>query len=184
MICRPVVELWLVCVPQYTVQFIQLYLIFLLIDALSGSLWVSSETIGNIAKYQFTVSSVIIMNIPIIYVLFKFGCSPVYAVIVRIAINFITHCYRIFYLKHKVNFPVRRYVVEVMFRSLWVSVCIIQVPFILHKFLTSSWGSHILVVLTSLIISGLVIYKFGLDAKERGFVISTVTNKFMFLKKQ
>ena len=89
---------------QYTVQFIQLYLIFLLIDALSGSLWVSSETIGNIAKYQFTVSSMIIMNIPIIYILFKFGCSPVYAVIVRIAINFITHCYRIFYLKHKVNF--------------------------------------------------------------------------------
>lgn len=124
------------------------------------------------------------MNIPIIYVLFKFGCSPVYAVIVRIAINFITHCYRIFYLKHKVNFPVRRYVVEVMFRCLWVSVCIIPVPFFLHKFLTSSWGSHILVVLTSLIISGLVIYKFGLDAKERGFVISTVTNKFMFLKKQ
>ena len=31
LICRPVVELWLVCVPQYTVQFIQLYLIFLLI---------------------------------------------------------------------------------------------------------------------------------------------------------
>lgn len=184
LICRPVVELWLVCVPQYTVQFIQLYLIFLLIDALSGSLWVSSETIGNIAKYQFTVSSMIIMNIPIIYILFKFGCSPVYAVIVRIAINFITHCYRIFYLKHKVNFPVRRYVVEVMFRCLWVSVCIIPVPFFLHKFLTSSWGSHILVVLTSLIISGLVIYKFGLDAKERGFVISTVTNKFMFLKKQ
>lgn len=184
LICRPVVELWLVCVPQYTVQFIQLYLIFLLIDALSGSLWVSSETIGNIAKYQFTVSLMIIMNIPIIYVLFKFGCSPVYAVIVRIAINFITHCYRIFYLKHKVNFPVRRYVVEVMFRCLWVSVCIIPVPFFLHKFLTSSWGSHILVVLTSLIISGLVIYKFGLDAKERGFVISTVTNKFMFLKKQ
>ena len=50
LICRPVVELWLVCVPQYTVQFIQLYLIFLLIDALSGSLWVSSETIGNIAS--------------------------------------------------------------------------------------------------------------------------------------
>ena len=54
--CEEVLELWLKEVPDYTVSFCRLMIIFSLLDAIQGPLWVSVQATGKIRNYQILMS--------------------------------------------------------------------------------------------------------------------------------
>ena len=47
-----VLHIWLKSIPEYTIHFVQLILIWSLIDSWNGPLWMSVQATGNIRKYQ------------------------------------------------------------------------------------------------------------------------------------
>ena len=102
---RPLLEIWLHSVPEYTVQFTRLMILFSMIDAMSGPLWNSVQATGKIRNYQILMSSIIAINVPAAYVILKLGGSPIIVLVVRVIINFITHLVRIFYLRRLFEFP-------------------------------------------------------------------------------
>ena len=106
MVCiNPILDLWLTDVPDYTASFSVIYIIYCMVDALSGPLWVSVQATGNIKRYQIEISLLILLNLTLVYLVLACGFSPVYALSVRAGINILAYFYRIVYLTKRISFP-------------------------------------------------------------------------------
>ena len=176
LVCPGLMNLWLGEAPAHTASFVRLYLVFLMIDALSGPLWVSSQALGNIARYQITVSTLIILNLPLIYLCFKLGCPPEAAVCVRIALNALTHGYRLLYLRMRTGFPVAAYLRDVMGKCLWVSLLAVPIPLAL-TYVPGGTAGNVLSVALAVPLSTTLIYRHGLDLGERAYLRSVVMKR-------
>lgn len=176
--CDEVLDVWLVSVPQYTVAFVRLYLVFLMIDAVSASLWISAQAIGCIARFQICTSLIVIINLPLIYLCFKLGYPPEFAVAIRVFVNFILFCYRLAYLKIKINFPIREYLLNVVLKCLFVSALIIPVPLLVSYIVENAIWQTLLTTLSSVIISVIILYRIGLDSGEKMMLRNMLCSKF------
>ncbi len=175
--CRPILNLWLTEVPEYSISFIQLMLIFSLIDALSGPLWTSAQASGNIRNYMLIMASLIFLNVPIAYLLLKLGYSPVYVITAKVIINFITHNVRILYLKGLIGFPVAEYYRKVMFPVMLAFGIAAPGPWILRN-VNSGLGWHILIFAFALILAIVTSWFILLSHNER----RTITDKLKTIR--
>jgi len=114
--CPEVLQIWLTDVPDYSVSFCRIMIIFSLLDAIQGPLWFSVQATGKIKTYQILMSIMILSNLPLAYLLLKLGLPPTSVLLVKCLINFITLFVRLWYLKRLYNLPVNRFINEVLFR--------------------------------------------------------------------
>lgn len=63
-----VLSLWLGDVPEYTVVFVRLVIVIMLIDSLSGSLITAAQATGRIKLYQTLVGGLLLFIVPISYI--------------------------------------------------------------------------------------------------------------------
>lgn len=164
-LCTPeILQIWLGSVPEHAVEFCRLMLIFSLIDAIQGPLWVSAQATGRIRNYQLLMSSLILLNIPIIYILFLFFDNPEIALMVRIGINVITATARVIYLNRLYKFPIIRYIKEVVFRSLLI-ICVSIPLFLLNDL------HFVSIIIITFLYNSIISFFLGLNKKERFFIV-------------
>ena len=126
----PLLNIWLTVVPEYTKSFVIIFIVYSMVDALSGPLWVSVQATGDIKRYQIIMTFVILSNLPIMIALLLLGVSPVLIVSVRATLNLVTHFIRILYLKKYLCFPAFHYLRDVMVRC--TAITILSIPFCLY----------------------------------------------------
>ena len=168
---EPILQVWLTVVPEYTAEFAAIFIVFCMIDALSGPLWISVQATGYIKRYQILMSFLIAMNLPIMYVMLQAGISPMYVMGVRVIINVITHFTRIVYLKRHLEFPAMHYMKSVMLRVCLMTI--VSIPScIMAKFYSDSlMGASI--VFTIIVIQNLFLAFFiGLSYTERNSLLT------------
>ena len=171
--CPEVLSIWLTTVPEYAVPFCRLMLIFTLLDALQGPLWYSVLATGKIKTYQIMMSLMILSNLPISYICLKLECNPASVLVVRCTINFFTLFVRLWYLKRLYNFPVKRYISEVICRILPITLIaslLYWIPFEVN----SSLVKVLIVTGISIVINSILIITIGLNQSER----KVIANKF------
>ena len=176
--CEDILSLWLVEVPDYAVVFTQLVVITSFTEALSAPLMTAIGATGEIRKYQIFVSLIILLDIPLVYIIFKLGHSPIGAFIINLVISIIVYLYRIFYIRKYVNYRLSTYVKSVVMPCVIVTAVSCPLPIILHKISSTNLLSLLSICLT-VIISCCVIYLFGLDKAERDFVVKTLIKKII-----
>lgn len=82
-----VLALWLKIVPDHTVLFVRLILIFALSESISNPLVTAMLATGRIKNYQIVVGGLQMMNLPISYLLLRIGCIPESVIWVAIGIS-------------------------------------------------------------------------------------------------
>lgn len=174
--CEEILSLWLVNVPDYTIIFTQLVIITAFIEALSAPLWTAIGATGKIQKYQFWVSLIILFDIPLVYIIFKLGFSPVFAFVINLAISILAYLYRLFYIKRYVNYTISSYCKQVVLPCIYVSLLSIPIPILLRIVSSSSLFVLISVGLT-VVITCLIIYSVGLNKTERAFILTHIVSK-------
>lgn len=93
-----VLNLWLNNYPPYTSIFCQLILVDSLINSLSGTLMSAFQASGKIKKYQITIGSILLLNIPISYFLLYFGLEATVTFLVSITLSLISLFVRLYLL--------------------------------------------------------------------------------------
>lgn len=176
--CPEILSIWLGTVPDNAVEFCRLMLLFLLIDAVQGPLWVSAQATGKIRNYQILMSALILLNLPITYVLLIFFKNPEIALIVRVAVNFVTAIVRVVYLNHLYNFPIGRYIKEVIIRCLMVLVISYPIPYLVHKAMGTTLIDTVMNIFIALACAVIVIASVGLQSKERILIKSKTKQIF------
>ena len=172
--CPEILSIWLGKVPEYAVEFCRLMLIFSLIDAIQGPLWVSAQATGKIKNYQILMSFLILLNLPITYVLFKFFNNPELALVVRVCINFITAIARIIYLNYLYGFPIYAYLKEVVLICFMVMLISFPIPYFIHQNMPISLVNTLLSLILSLVCAIIVTTIIGLRQKERTLIINKI----------
>ena len=177
MVCiNSILNIWLTMVPDYTASFVNIFIIYCMIDAASGPLWVSVQATGDIKKYQIIMSVLILLNLPIMLILLYFGVSPVWVVGVRAILNLMTHFGRLIYMKAYMYFPLSYYMKNVMGKIILMTILCIPLSIILSGYATSFIGTlavFILMVLQNL----LLVATIGITKHEKSLILDAIKKK-------
>lgn len=167
----PILKLWLTDVPLYAVTFTQLTIIWCIIDAISGPLWVATQATGRVKYYTIILTSLLLLNLPVSYILLKMGYSPVYVLVVRVIITFVIHLFRIAYLQKMIHFPGAAFFRKVTLKGIVTVLLSLPVPLILGLTLPDNLHGHIVLFVVSLTEVAILGFFLLLTKTERDFIV-------------
>lgn len=119
-----VMNLWLKEVPTYAIEFIQLALIYSLIETLSNPLMIGAQATGKIKWYQIIIGTFIFLIFPINYLIFSLNNNPLNLYYVFIANSLVALLFRIFFLRKMMSLNLLHYFYKVVIPIILVSFTI------------------------------------------------------------
>ena len=165
-----VLEIWLKTVPEHTVLFIRLILIFTMSESISSPIVTGMLATGNIKKYQIAVGSLQMMNLPISYILLYNGFGPQVVFITAIFISQCCLIARLWIAHYALELQILQYIYRVYINILLVSSTSLIIPFIIVNFIQESFFCFLLSSVVSVICTFLSIYFIGCNKNERVFI--------------
>lgn len=173
-----VLHIWLKSIPEYTIHFVQLILIWSLIDSWNGPLWMSVQATGNIRKYQILISLFIFLNLPFSIIAFLLGARPEWVLIIRIGINVFNTFWRICFLHKQITLPRMRFITDVLFRCVCVFVCSYCATFFLGTFFYKNVIVYFFVTcVSSVLINFIISLYMGFNSLERSMLLELLKRK-------
>ncbi len=131
-----ILHLWLGDVfPPYLTFYVQFALLFAVVDALNGPLWIAALANGKIGIYQVCVSLLIFLIIIFSWIALFIGMDCRSVPVIAVAVNVLMWGFRLIYLKKALNMPLRDYVKKtiipfaVILILSWGSGCLIRIYF-------------------------------------------------------
>lgn len=137
--CKTILILWLTEIPEYAVPFTQLVIASSMIDAISGPLWTAAQACGKIKTYMIIVSSMILSNVLAAIVILSLHLSPIWVIAYKVGMNLLIHCFRIGYLKCKIDFPASEYLRKVMMRIAMFIIMALPLPLLVKPAFSGVW---------------------------------------------
>lgn len=127
-----ILNLWLKNPPEYTSVFVQLSLLGVLIDCISGPLIVAVQATGKIKNYQIVIGGLIILTLPVAAVWLYFGGRPAVVFKSVILINLLSLSSRLFFLKGLLGLKINKFLKDVILRIVLISA-VVHLLFVLLK---------------------------------------------------
>lgn len=176
-----ILSIWLVEVPDHTVNFVRLVLIFAMIETLSGTLITTMLATGKIKNYQIIVGGLQLMNFPVSYFLLKIGLFPEITVVVAIFFSVCCLMARLLMLRNMIGLDVVSFTRQVLLNVFFVGLVSSIFPIVVYLNLSDGWMRFMYVVTLSLLSSSLVVFFIGCNKGERVFILEKIMfilNKF------
>ena len=181
-VCAPyVLELWLKDVPDHSVTFVRLILVFTLNESLAIPLRTLSHATGKIRNFQLVVGGVQMLNFPISYICLRLGAQPDCIFIVAIAISVLCEISRLVMLKKMVGLPMGRFLKDIYLESIIVAIVSALIPWFIRNNFSQNFVSFIILSLISVLCVAVVSYTIGCTKADRATIrmsIKKVSNKF------
>ena len=169
-----ILALWLKIVPEHTVLFVQLILLFGLSESISNPLITAMLATGKIRNYQLMVGGLQLMNLPVSYLLLRMGLFPEVVIMVAIVISQCCLAARLLMLRGMIGLSVREYLKKVYIHVLAVTAVASICPFLLMSQVEESLLNFILLCLASVVCTGITIYYIGCNKTERQFILNKI----------
>lgn len=166
--------LWLKIVPDHTVTFVQLILIFALSESLSNPLVTAMFATGNIRNYQLVVGGLQMLNLPISYILLRQGLCPEVIFFVAIVISQLCLAARLLMLRKMIGMSARKYIRNVYLNTMKVMLLSAIIPVLVSKCMNESVQNFIFLCIIAIMSTGLVIYFIGCNENERKSVLKKI----------
>lgn len=165
-----ILKLWLKNVPEGTVEFVRLALLFAMSEAISNPLVTAASASGNIRKYQLLVGGIQFMNFPITYLFFRLG-FPSYAVLV-IAIILSQCCLaaRLYILRGMIGLSARKFLKKCYSRITIVSLLALIIPLLAQHYIKETLVGLLISVLICTTSTFAIIYLVGCNRHEREYI--------------
>ena len=176
-----ILNIWLVDVPENSVIFVRLILVFVLSESLANPLVVLMLATGDIRNYQLIVGGLQMLNFPITYLCYKLGAPSESIFIVAICISVVCEMSRLIMLKRMVDLPVLDFLKKVYFRVMLVAVVAAVLPVTLKNYFQEDFFSFLMLSFLSVISVAVSSYTIGCTEHDKMIVnnqIRKVKNKF------
>jgi O-antigen/teichoic acid export membrane protein len=167
-------ELWLKVVPEGSAMYGRLIIILVLVVLLSSGMQNVFVAIGKVKTYNIYVSLFLILNLPISYILFKFGFASYTIIIVGIVLELITLNIRLILLNKYLDYKISTYFKEIAQITL-PTIIVSAILFFAMYINIPSFLNLILSFMLSIIISPILIYKFSLDSFQKQYVTNMIS---------
>lgn len=179
LLAHPILELWLGVVPEYTVIFLQLILIQSLFQVFDTSFYTALYAKGRLKENALISPTFGLVRFPIIYLLFKMGCSPV----ALSWASLITYAILGLIVKPILIVRIAEYrwrdILQVFKSCLLVTVAALPVPVYCSYCLdTTELMYDICILFITFISIAISIYTIGIDKATKQKAISFIYNKW------
>lgn len=172
-----VLGLWLKEVPDHTVIYTRLVLIYMLIDSISGGMTTSVNATGRIKKYQLFNSIITLSTLPISYFLLKVGLDSEIVYVVDIFVILIAQTARIMMVLPMINLPFAEYFKNVIYRIVPVALLAAVPGYYVYTNTYDDFLGLIVVCLSCFLIVAVLVYAIGINNDERQMINKMITEK-------
>jgi len=169
-----ILHLWLAEVPPHTANFVRITVLILLADALANPLLTAVQATGHLKKYQFTVSLLSFLILPLSYIGLLLFPVPEVVFLVNLFIGIVSQFIKLWVVGRLIELPIRSYLKNVFVKTSAVTAfaCILTFP-LLYLF-----DAGIVRLVSVLCYGGLIVlilvYMVGLNHEERQLVKNKV----------
>lgn len=174
-------NIWLVDVPDYSVEFCVLSIISVYFEAITAPLWMVLCSDTDIKKYQLTISAIFMLNLVLSWAFLKLGCAPYIVTAVRIFVNVVLIVARLFLVRAKLaGFNIFKWLYDVFGKSVLIIALPLIVTIVLCRLDYSYiWIRLLMVSGISFLLTLLSIWILGIKKSERDFLINIVKNRVL-----
>lgn len=173
-----ILHVWLGNYPPHTTSICTFIIIGVLIETLSGPLWVSIFAIGKIRTYQIVISCILLMNVPLALLIGKTGLPPAGVYAIRASLFIFALITRLIYLKKLINLSMQQFAKNVIYPITLVSLPLFALIFAKYQYLpNTTFISFMIESIAIVLIEVVVIGWLGLNKNERGFISRTLLKK-------
>jgi hypothetical protein len=174
-----ILKIWLGNVPEYTVIFTRLILIDALLISFTYPLGAVNQASGNIGLYQVLIGGLLIADLPVTVVFFKFGASPEAAMIISICFSGLTLAVRLVIIKVQMGLSVLRYIRDALLPMMLVSAISMIIPLILYMNISNGIIGFFIICIASVLSSSLVMYILGLNNSEKKWIVQILKSRLL-----
>ena len=164
-------QVWLGEVPEHTVFFTRLVLVLSLAEIISHTLITAQTATGKIKVYQMVVGGILLLNLPISYLLLRWGYFPEVTVIVAIIVSQLCLVARLWFLRRMIDFPVGRFIAKVYCNVIVVTLLSLIVPSVCYVLMPAGITRFFVLCGLSVLSSAAVIYFVGCNREERAMIV-------------
>ncbi len=159
-------NLWLKNVPEHTIIFVRLILIFVLIRVFHDPLDTLFKATGKIKKYQLIDTGILLINLPLSYVLLTFGFDFAIIFVVMIIVETINLVCLLFLANKITNFSIKSYLKNVVMPC--ILIVLSTLPLIYYLLMISTTLSiTVLSIVVIIIFIVCLFWGIGLNTLER-----------------
>lgn len=177
-----ILNLWLVDVPKYTVQFVQLILLTSLCDCIGRTGYTACMATGRLKKYSLVITSVAILEFPLVWVAFSLGATPLYAYYIYVFVKIAALIARMFLMEEMIHLKATMYMTHVFLPIILTTMIALVVPLLLNLVMEPSLIRLVVVSVVSVLSVGLSALYLGMTVSERQVILNsvrTVIGKFV-----
>lgn len=177
-----ILDLWLVDVPKYTIQFVQLILVTSLCDCIGRTGYTACMATGRLKKYSLVITSVAILEFPLVWIAFSLGATPLYAYYIYVFVKIAALIARMFLMEEMVHLKVKMYATHVFLPIILTTSVGMVVPVTLNLIMEPSLLRLLVVSIVSVLSVGVSTLYLGMTEGERQVILNsvrTVIGKFI-----
>lgn len=178
-----VLEVWLKEVPEFTSLFVVLVLVNTLVESLMPGLTTSIDATGNIKTFQILVSIVLLLNLPISWILLKYGYSPYIPFVFIIILSVVRLVLQMVVVNNLLGFATKDILTALISPVLAFTGFAIIIPVGVRLYFDDSWMSFIIIAFISVISAIIFGYFVLFDKNEKTFIKNIVLNKINIKQK-
>lgn len=179
LLAEPLLNLWLIEVPDYTVPFLQLVIIQSLFQVFDTSFYTALYAIGRIKENALISPTIGLLRFPIVFILFKIGCSPLALSWASLITYMIAGCIIKPLLIVKIANYKWKEILNTMQVCLTVTLLAVPIPLSAYIFCdtkTNLWQSMAVLLLSLVCVAGSV-WQVGLTKPMRELIIQVVKKR-------
>jgi O-antigen/teichoic acid export membrane protein len=169
-------NLWLGEVPCFTIIFLRIVLIWVLVSILSTPCTIAIQATGKIKKYQLAETLFLTLIFLFSWILLKYGAPPESVFIVSLIVECILLCVRLIIVLPLLSLQFSLYFKNVLLKLLGVSLPLISLAIIFHLYHNGTFLSFAALVLYILILMPILTYWVGCSKSERKIVNEYTSN--------
>lgn len=177
-----ILDLWLVDVPKYTIQFVQLILVTSLCDCIGRTGYTACMATGRLKKYSLVITSVAILEFPLVWIAFSLGATPLYAYYIYVFVKIAALIARMYLMEEMVHLKVKMYAAHVFLPIILTTIVGMVVPVMLNLVMEPSLLRLLVVSVVSVLSVGISALYLGMTEGERQVILNsvrTVIGKFI-----
>lgn len=174
-----ILKIWLIEVPEHTSIFINLTLLYLIVNSFGNPVIIGIHATGHIRKFQIVEGSIMLLTLPLAYILLKCDYPPYCVYVAQIAIAIATQAGRLYVILPELRIRFRTYLTQIIVPAIKVAATTIaaSVAFSLLRHTMSETGYNMTQCMITTAACLLSIMYLGLDKDERTYLYNLLRKR-------
>lgn len=164
--------LWLGNVPEYSVPFVRILLVQMVLQTMWNPLFTAGLATGKIKEFGLKTSICNILKMPVCYCFLTMGCSPIVFLLVYAILEMFSYSIQLHTMKKLLGFDWKDYVWKVQGRGIVIMALSFPVCLYINTMMDDTFFSVCIISLSSVLLSSSLCYVFLLNHTERMFCVT------------